>query len=163
MKIRKHVLRNFNFCKVNFFSKMKKVFDKNFSCFLVLSCFEPKNHRNLLHHFGDMAKIPTKTQFFTIFAFLAFLTYPNNQKIFGKARCKFFHVLNHLKKFCQNWGTPWPKVSSLAWIQSNVYDEESELSRQWQCRQTGFDIIDPASLPGKFGLLIVNISQSWVA
>ena len=81
-------------------------------------CFVPKNHKNWLYRFGDIAKIPSKTWFFTIFTFLAFLTHPNDQKMFRMARSQFFHVLMPPKKFRQNWGTLGPKVFGPPWIQS---------------------------------------------
>ena len=40
--------------------------------------------------------MPLKTWFFTIFTFLAFLTHPNDQKKFRRARSQFFHVLTGL-------------------------------------------------------------------
>ena len=75
-------MRNFNFCKVDVFSKM----DKNFEFFFCHSfvygqrCFVPKIHKNWPYRFGDIATIPSKTWFFTIFTFLSFLT-----KVFGPA------------------------------------------------------------------------------
>ena len=81
-------------------------------------CFEPKNHKDWPYRFGDIATIPSKTWFFTNFTFLAFLTHPNDQKMFQRARSQFFHVLKHQKNFRQNWGTLGPKVFGLAWIQS---------------------------------------------
>ena len=47
-------------------------------------CFVPKNHKNWPYRFGDIATIPSKTWFFTIFTFLAFLTHQNDQKMFQK-------------------------------------------------------------------------------
>ena len=81
-------------------------------------CFEPKNHKDWPYRFGDIATIPSKTWFFTNFTFLAFLTHPNDQKMFRRARSQFFHVLKHQKKFRQNWGTLGPKVFGPPWIQS---------------------------------------------
>ena len=83
-------------------------------------CFVPKNHKNWPYCFGDIVTIPSKTWFFTIFTFLAFLTHPNDQKMFWRARSQFFHVLKHQKNFRQNWGTLGPKVFGPAWIQSYV-------------------------------------------
>ena len=81
-------------------------------------CFLPKIHKNWPYHFGDIATIPWKTWFFTIFTFSSFLTHPNDQKMFQRARSQFFHVLKHQKNFRQNWGTLGPKVYGPAWIQS---------------------------------------------
>ena len=84
-------------------------------------CFEPKNHKDWPYRFGDIATIPSKTWFFTNFTFLAFLTHPNDQKMFWRARSQFFHVLKHQIFFCLNLGslgTLGPKVFGPAWIQS---------------------------------------------
>ena len=115
-------LRNFKFCKVDFFSNMKQVFGKFFSQPLDIGfrCFVPKNHENWLYRLGAMAKKPSKTWFFMFFDFLAFLTHPNDQKRFWRARYYFFHVWTPLKKFRQNLGTPSTKVFIPVWIQSEV-------------------------------------------
>ena len=114
-------LRNFNFCKVGCFSKMEENFENFFCPSFVYGqrCFEPKNHKDWPYRFGDIATIPSKTWFFTNFTFLAFLTHPNDQKMFRRARSQFFHVLKHQKNFCQNWGTLGPKVFGPPWIQSD--------------------------------------------
>ena len=52
-------------------------------------CFMPKNRKNWPYHFGDIATIPSKTWFFTIFTFSAFLIHPNDQKRFWRARSQF--------------------------------------------------------------------------
>ena len=72
-------------------------------------CFVPKNHKNWPYHFGDTATISSKTWFFTIFTFSAFLTHPNDQKMFRRARSQFFHVLKHQKFFLSKLGPPWSK------------------------------------------------------
>ena len=115
-------MRNFNFCKVGCFSKMEENFE-NFFCQPFVygqRCFVPKNHDNWPYRFGDIATIPSKTWFFTNFTFLAFLTHPNDQKMFRRARSQFFHVLKHQKNFRQNWGTFGPKVYGPALIQSKL-------------------------------------------
>ena len=113
-------MRNFNFCKVDVFSKMAKNFEKFFLPPFVHGqrCFLPKIHKNWPYGYGDIATIPWKTWFFTIFTFLSFLTHPNDQKMFRRARSQFFHVLKHQKNFRQNWGTLGPKVFGSTWIQS---------------------------------------------
>ena len=72
-------------------------------------CFLPKIHKNWPYGYGDIATIPWKTWFFTIFTFLSFLTHPNDQKMFWRARSQFFHVLKHQKKFSSNLRHPWSK------------------------------------------------------
>ena len=84
-------------------------------------CFDPKNHENWLYRLGAMAKKPSKTWFFMFFDFLAFLTHPNDQKRFWRARYYFFHVWTPLKKFRQNLGTPSTKVFGPVWIQSIIF------------------------------------------
>ena len=113
-------MRNFNFCKVGCFSKMEENFEIFFCQPFVYGqmCFVPKNHDNWPYRFGDIATIPSKTWFLSNFTFLSFLTHPNDQKMFRRARSQFFHVLKHQKFFCQNWGTLGPKVFGSTWIQS---------------------------------------------
>ena len=72
----------------------------------------PKNPKNWSCHFEDIVKIPSKTWFFTLH-FFEFLTHLNDQKFFSRARCQLFHVLNHQKKFCQNWAPLGQKCSVL--------------------------------------------------
>ena len=128
-------MRNFNFCKVDVFSKMAKTFEIFFLPPFVHGqrCFLPKIHKNWPYGYGDIATIPWKTWFFTIFTFSSFLTHPNDQKMFWRARSQFFHVLKHQKNFRQNWGTLGPKVFGPAWIQSwrkyNYCDENIAKSR----------------------------------
>ena len=76
---------------------LKKIFCPSFV--YGQKCFVPKNHKNWPYRFGDIATIPSKTWFFTILTFLAFLTHPNVQKMFRRARSQFFHVLKHQKIF----------------------------------------------------------------
>ena len=78
----------------------------------------PKNQKNWLYRFGVIAQKPSKTWFFPFFGFLAFLTHPNDLKMFWRARYQFFYVKTPLKKFRQNFGTPSTKVFGPAWIQS---------------------------------------------
>ena len=94
--------------KIGFLRKFQ--FLQNFFCHSFVygpRCFVPKNHKNWPYCFGDIATIPSKTWFFTIFTFSELLTHPNDQKMFQRARSQFFHVLKHPKK-----------VFSPPWIQS---------------------------------------------
>ena len=59
-----------------------------------------KNYKNLLYPFGDIAPIPSKIWFFTIFTFLAFLSHPKMTKKCSEGL----------------------KVFSLAWIQTAKND-----------------------------------------
>ena len=122
-KIKKQVFEKFQFLQSWLFLKNGRKFWNFFFCQPFVygqRCFVPKNHDNWPYRFGDIATIPSKTWFFTNFTFLAFLTHPNDQKMFRRARSQFFHVLKHQKKFRQNWGTLGPKVYGPAWIQSAV-------------------------------------------
>ena len=121
-KTKSGFLRNFNFCKVDIFSKMKKVFEKIFfqPFGIGYRCFVPKNQKNWLYRFGVIAQKPSKTWFFPFFGFLAFLTHPNDLKMFWRARYQFFYVKTPLKKFRQNFWTPSTKVFGPAWIQSTL-------------------------------------------
>ena len=120
-KMQNFVLREKSlFAKVLFSQKWTKFLGKIFFQPLDIGfrCFVPKNHENWLYSLGAMAKKPSKTWFFMFFDFLAFLTHPNDQKRFWRARYYFFHVWTPLKKFRQNLGTPSTKVFGPVWIQS---------------------------------------------
>ena len=108
------------FAKVVFSQKWSKFLGNFFFQPLDIGfrCFVPKNHENWLNRLGAMAKKLSKTWFFMFFDFLAFLTHPNDQKRFWRARYYFFHVWTPLKKFRQNSGTPSTKVFGPVWIQS---------------------------------------------
>ena len=95
--------------------------------------------------------MPSKTWFFTIFTFLAFLTHPNNQKMFWRARSQFFKVLKHQNNFCQNWGTLGPKVFCLAWIQSLD-----------MCNKLGYKYIEDANMTGAEDQVVILFNTNLV-
>ena len=80
--------------------------------------FCAKKSEKLTLPFWSYSPKTLQSLFFPFFGFLAFLTHPNDLKMFWRARYHFFHVKKHLKKFCQNLGTPSTKVFGPAWIQS---------------------------------------------